>query len=285
MSQFKSQLEDYWYSLPERTFCRDFDPAGPLFRFNQHLALTYHLIHIVVGRSFLLNSDSAMATGSQDGNTQLWQSTRGALIKDSIRSALAVVDICQSLYEKIGLAKSSHTEFTICCAAVLVLLAHRVSARTRRVQNACETGIKFLKDMSVGIFSSSFERLTISTLETALVHLQEEATAVPSAEETSKAPAYLQFRSWVAQQSSGVNSFDAREGHRRSLIGQSSSTGGSVLMSPSQTGHTSSQGMGYSGSGFLEDSIVAAPEFQPFELGSLATSVPGLDQWFDLGFH
>ncbi|KAI5920245.1 fungal-specific transcription factor domain-containing protein [Camillea tinctor] len=214
MLDLKAQLQNHWQTLPTELFCRDLDPAKPLFRPNIHLHLTYHLVYVFIGRPFILNGESSTSHSTEEDRVGDWRKIRDDLVNDCVQSALVIIDLCQTLHEEVGLAKSSYTEFTSCCAAVLVLLAHRMTTRSRRLQKTCDRGIKFLKDMSVGKFSQHSERLTVEALELALDKLDQQTilSAVPSNKSGSRASAYMKFKNWAASQQTQTRSFEVVEG-------------------------------------------------------------------------
>ncbi|KAK1656708.1 fungal-specific transcription factor domain-containing protein [Colletotrichum godetiae] len=186
-------LEKWWDNLPSETFCRDFTPARPLFRSNIHLALTYHLVHIFMGRSFIFDDFSADELSIHE-----WVTTRKVLIEHCIKSAISSIRLCQKLNDEFGLSKSSYTEFTSCCAAVVTLIAHRVLNKTADLEDICDQGIILLKIMSGGVFANtkSSEKQGLEILEMALAKLgtsHGESPALGGA-------GYDQFCTWVALQ-------------------------------------------------------------------------------------
>ncbi|KAJ4255034.1 hypothetical protein NW762_009838 [Fusarium torreyae] len=195
--QLKERLRDYWQSLSEETFCRDLTPGKPLFRSNVHLALTYHLVHILIGRSFILdesNTNAKTILGTE------WTRLRKELVNDCVNSAIATIDLCQTLRDESSLSKSSYTEFSSCCAAVLALVAKCVSDKNERPKDACKRGMELLREISIGVFSTSGEKRTVESLEAAFDRLNHHANRGEDDAGKLNEDGYLQFRNWVATQ-------------------------------------------------------------------------------------
>ncbi|KAF5011044.1 hypothetical protein FDECE_2851 [Fusarium decemcellulare] len=167
-------LEIWWDSLPEESYCKDLTPGQPLFRSNIHLALTYHLVHIFIGRSFMFDNSDA----------------------DQLESAITSIQLCQKLNDEFGLSKSSYTEFTSCCTAVVTLIAQRILNKTAEYGDICDQGITLLKTMSGGVFANakSSEKQGLEILEMALAKRGTSHCGSPSL------GGYDQFRTWVALQ-------------------------------------------------------------------------------------
>ncbi|KAJ9635494.1 hypothetical protein H2199_008497 [Coniosporium tulheliwenetii] len=269
--QLKRELQQHWQSLPDATFCRDLDPGKPLFRFNIHLALTYHLIHIFIGRSFIFDRTGASSTDTPiEQHLAEWTETRNVLVAECVQSAEAVIDLCQVLHDEVGLARASYTESTSCCAALLAVLAQRISegpADSLRLQSVCNKGIKLIKQMSVGIYSANSEKLAVDVLETALHRLDHRGHK--EASESTRRSAYARFRDWAVLRQSGPG-----EREQAKALGH--------------TGDLAPVSHSFDVPEFSQSSLPEDTEWygdsgcNPFELGELA-SVPGLDQWFEYG--
>ncbi|KAF4345768.1 thiamine repressible regulatory thi1 [Fusarium beomiforme] len=195
IAHLKARLRSYWQSLSEETFCRDLTPGKPLFRSNVHLFLTYHLIHILIGRSFILDE---LNINTKDTPSAEWTKLRKELVNDCINSAVATFHLCQTLHDESSLSKSSYTEFSSCCAAVLALVAKCVSDRNSSCKDACKKGMELLREISTGVFSTSGEKRTVEGLEIAFERLNH-AKGRDSAGRLDE-DGYLQFRNWVAMQ-------------------------------------------------------------------------------------
>lgn len=253
----KRQIKTYWDSLPSKTFCRDLTPGNPLFRFNIHLALTYHLIQIFIGRSFILRQTDTSYTSRPTHQDEL--------MNNCIESAISVINTCQLLDNEIGLAKSSYTEFTSCCAALIAVLAKRISSETPRLKQTCTTGIALLKKMSVGIFARNSERLAVESLQMAVYKLDSRRREVSA--ETS-ALGYMRFRNWVSLQQRGIgeSSSQSRQ-HDEVLLND---MGNDPL------------GNDVAGAGTASFDVNSG--CPSFSLGEFV-SVPGLDEWFEYGLR
>ncbi|KAH6887512.1 fungal-specific transcription factor domain-containing protein [Thelonectria olida] len=244
----KQNLDTLWGSLPEDIHCKDLTPGKPLFRSNIHLALTYHLVHIFIGRSFIFD-ESALQPG--DSHVQEWVTIKDELIEDSVKSAVASIELCQILQDEFGLSKSSYTEFTSCCAAVLALVARRILTETSSLKQHCHQGVALLKNMSSGVFAKSCEKRGLEILEMALRKLDGTHRASPSMNGTG----YNEFRNWVAMQQ-----IVPGEDHVFPLVGWASESGPAPEM------------MG-------QGRMNVGQEFMPSTLADLS-SLPGLDEWF-----
>lgn len=202
--RLKQELNDYWQSLPSETYCRDLTPNRQLFRLNTHLALTYHLAHIFIGRTFIFNfpqgSATVTPTSIPEQPRQSSSELRDDLVNGAIQSALSVVDLCQSLKNEGLLARASYTESTTCWAALLVILAQRMHERSARLRMASEQGLRLIKSMSRVIYGASAEKMAIEAMETALRRLDEGARTHQQANPIREGPvasAYDRFRSWA----------------------------------------------------------------------------------------
>jgi hypothetical protein len=195
ITQLKARLRSYWQSLSEETFCRDLTPGKPLFRSNIHLFLTYNLVHILIGRSFILDE---LNINTKDTPSAEWTKLRKELVNDCVDSAVTTIHLCQTLHDESSLSKSSYTEFSSCCAAVLALVAKCVSDRSNSCKDACKKGMELLREISTGVFSTSGEKRTVEGLEIAFDRLNH----AKGRDSTGKLDedGYLQFRNWVAMQ-------------------------------------------------------------------------------------
>ncbi|KAH7237279.1 fungal-specific transcription factor domain-containing protein [Fusarium solani] len=244
-------LETWWDSLPEETYCKDLTPGQSLFRSNIHLALTYHLVHIFIGRSFMFDDSDADKLGLHG-----WVNARNTLIKRCIQSAITSIRLCQKLHDEFGLSKSSYTEFTSCCAAVVTLIAQRILSKTVEFGDICDQGITLLKIMSGGVFANtkSSEKRGLEILEMALAKLGASHGESPSL----GGAGYDQFRNWVALQV-----------EPEQMLGQEQA------MPTMEWAYGSSPGQG----SFRSEEMNLMPEFVPTNFAELA-SLPGLENYF-----
>ncbi|RSM00625.1 hypothetical protein CEP52_009028 [Fusarium oligoseptatum] len=244
-------LETWWDSLPEETYCKDLTPGQPLFRSNIHLALTYHLVHIFIGRSFIFDDSDADKLGLHG-----WANARNTLIKHCIQSAITSVQLCQKLHDEFGLSKSSYTEFTSCCAAVVTLIAQRILSKTVEFGDICDQGITLLKIMSGGVFANtkSSEKRGLEILEMTLAKLG----ATPGESPSLGGAGYDQFRNWVALQV-----------EPEPMLGQEQA------VPTMEWAYGSSPGQG----SFHSEEMNFMNEFVPTTFAELA-SLPGLENYF-----
>ncbi|KIW66178.1 hypothetical protein PV04_08379 [Phialophora macrospora] len=200
ISKLKQSLLEYWEALPTTTYCRDLTPGGALFRFNVHLALTYHLARVFIGRSLIFDSPNAtIQSRTAESDAPQWPQLRNSLVASCVQSALDIIGLCQLLQDEAGLARASYTEFTTCRAALLVILAHRISDRSTRLRKVSEQGMDLLKHMSLGFYAADAEKAAIEAMETAIRRLDDESHHNPakSGASGSATSAYDQFRSWA----------------------------------------------------------------------------------------
>lgn len=266
LAQLNKDLRQYWSSLLMDTSCNDLTPRMPLYRFNAHLNLMYHLIFVFVGRSFIVKSPRSQHSPSIP--------LRNDLVTDCLSSAKALIDLCQNLHDNIGLARCSYTEFTSCCAALVAILAQRISTEEPSLKTPCDKGVKLLKEMSAGNLSRASERQTIDALEMAARKLDEKNNANAT---TAPGGTYSQYLAWASGQSErSVSSPDQR------WYASSQALAGTSDVSWTNSG---SAGNGQSAvSGLQANHEGGTFSFDDFEIGDLA-DVPGLAPWFDFGLQ
>lgn len=185
-----------------------------------------------------------------------WVMTRETLIEQCIISAISSIQLCQKLDDEFGLSKSSYTEFTSCCAAIVTLIAQRILKKTTNLEDICDQGIALLKIMSGGVFANtkSTEKQGLEILELALTKLgasHDESPALGGA-------GYDQFCNWVALQIGPEQSLrDDQTVHAAGLA-----QGSSAALGLSEAGETN-----------------FVPEFVPSTFAELI-SLPGLENYF-----
>ncbi|KAI0902506.1 hypothetical protein F4806DRAFT_490977 [Annulohypoxylon nitens] len=189
----KTGLEAYWDESSKLPFFKDLDASKPIFRFNIHLILTFHLTRIFMGRSFIPDTEETQFT---ERETEI-----KFLVDDCTRSAIEVVNLCQILHDQVGFARASYTEFTSCSAALIVLLARRISIGTKSLQPHYDKGIKLLKKMSLGIYSNS-NKLTVDVLEKVIHKLQARSRSNSETTARTSRYTYAEFNEWAALQQS-----------------------------------------------------------------------------------
>jgi hypothetical protein len=261
VSQLKQDLVEYWNSLPVTKSCRNLTPGGPLFRLNIHLALTYHLAHVFIGRVFLFTSP-----GSSDEYTPPAYDTsdssaiRTALVSGCIQSALDILDLCQTLQDEAGLARASYTEFTSCRAALLVILAQRIHEQSARLRRASEQGIKLLKFMSVGFYAANADKSVIEAMETAIRRLDDRSrdqNVGKAGCSGTAGSAYDQFRNWaLLWKNEGAGPTDSANPFSSTLSTDSSAT----VETPNFSNMSLTQNLGWD---------MYSPSL-PFEVGEFA---------------
>jgi hypothetical protein len=185
-----------------------------------------------------------------------WVNARNTLIKRCIQSAITSIQLCQKLHDEFGLSKSSYTEFTSCCAAVVTLIAQRILSKTVEFGDICDQGITLLKIMSGGVFANtkSSEKRGLEILEMALAKLGASHGESPSL----GGAGYDQFRNWVALQV-----------EPEQMLGQEQA------MPTMEWAYGSSPGQG----SFRSEEMNLMPEFVPTNFAELA-SLPGLENYF-----
>ncbi|KAF5529960.1 thiamine repressible regulatory thi1 [Fusarium mexicanum] len=156
----RDELLMYWENLPDIVFGRDLCPHNPLFRHNAYLALSYHSIHIFIGRPFILEKGPEEMI-SEKSLTKM----KNGLIASCVESALATIDLCQKIKDQCGLSRSSYIEFTSCHAAVSALVAASISSQTSRWSIHCRQGLTLLRAMLGGVFSQRGGREDVERLE------------------------------------------------------------------------------------------------------------------------
>lgn len=190
--QLGDALEKCWNGLPTVRFCRDLTASSPLFRFNIHLALTFHLVHVFIGRSFIWGLPRTAARSTEQ-DWEVRSETRTKIVSSCIQSALEIINLCQMLQDTVGLARASYTEFTTCQAALLVILAQRVCERRSCLVNASAKGIELIKHMALGLYTASSDKSAIQAMQIAIERLDNQ-----KAEKSGESPsAYDQFREWA----------------------------------------------------------------------------------------
>ena len=192
ISQLGDALEECWNGLPAVRFCRDLTTSSPLFRFNVHLALTFNLVHIFIGRSFIWGLPRT-AVQSTEQDCEAGSETRTKIVSNCVQSALKVINLCQMLQDTVGLARASYTESTTCQAALLVILAQRVCERDSCLEVASTKGIELIKHMALGLYTASSDKSAIQAMQIAIERLDHQRVE-KSSESRS---AYDQFREWA----------------------------------------------------------------------------------------
>lgn len=191
----RAEFSSWWESLPTVIHCRDLSPTGPLFRCNVHLELSYATGTIYMGRPFIFIQKEPL--GSSEANSE--GGIRAELVQtfsaDCAQAAIRIIDLCQLLQDSVGLARVSYTEFSSCRAALLALIAQRLTKTSDKICNALSRGMVLICQMCVGLESARSEVAVIEALERARLQLdhqsEQELTEMPSGS------GYNQFLQWA----------------------------------------------------------------------------------------
>ncbi|GES66276.1 fungal-specific transcription factor [Aspergillus terreus] len=192
LGDIRAELNRWWESLPTVVHCRDLSPNGPLFRCNVHLELNYATAMIYMGRPFIFLQNEPHEAQSERSNRSELTRTVSA---DCVQAAVRIIDLCQLLQDSVGLARVSYTEFSSCRAALLALIAQRLTQSSERTCNALTRGMGLIRQMSVGLESARSEVAVIEALERARQQLdrrnEQESPTAPSES------GYDQFQRWA----------------------------------------------------------------------------------------
>ncbi|KAL5357120.1 fungal-specific transcription factor domain-containing protein [Aspergillus floccosus] len=192
LSDIRAELSRWWESLPTVVHCRDLNPTGPLFRCNVHLELNYATGMIYMGRPFIFLQNEPHEAQSETSNRAELVRTFSA---DCVQAAVRIIDLCQLLQDSVGLARVSYTEFSSCRAALLALIAQRLTQSSERTCNALTRGMGLIRQMSVGLESARSEVAVIEALERARRQLDRRSEQEPPV--TPSESGYGQFQRWA----------------------------------------------------------------------------------------
>jgi hypothetical protein len=187
-------------TLPTELGSRDLRPTNPLFRFNIHLALNYHLVHVFIGRVFIFTSQSYKLRRSLLKASSDPQKIVNELVSDCVESSLQILSLCQQLKDAIGIARASYTEFTTCRTAILVILTQRIHDRSGQLRDACDHGMSLLRHMSLGIYATYSDKPVIEAMEMAVRRLDTDnpiQSSQQNLESQSFRPEYDRFKQWA----------------------------------------------------------------------------------------
>lgn len=191
----RTELCDWWASLPKEIHCRDLNPSGPLFRCNVHLELTYMTAIIYTGRPFLfLQPDHS----NRELTSDLRIETAKLLSDDCIQACLGIIDLCQFLHDSVGLARVSYTEFSSCRVALLALIAQRlIDDSSEELCSAISRGMTLIRQICVGLESARSEVAVIEALERARLQLDRRGQSETEHNSMPPDSGYDQFRRWA----------------------------------------------------------------------------------------
>jgi hypothetical protein len=198
LAEMKTELTNWWTSIPESAFNVDRTLDGQAFRSCMHLRLLYCLIRMFIGRPFLftggrLHEESPSSppdtrkthsqtdhptkarenstTSTIDGKRR--PSRRLALVQATIDAAVEALDLCAMLYEgNEGLARASYIEYSSCRASMLALIAYSIQEQTDQYRSIMQKGLEMSREMSAAGESARAESTLIEALERAVARLQ-----------------------------------------------------------------------------------------------------------------
>ncbi|BAE59704.1 unnamed protein product [Aspergillus oryzae RIB40] len=151
----QQDLINWWKTLPRNDIHSDHTSHPENLRRAMHLKLDYCLGIMFAGRYFIF-AESSLEGNSPTSTTKL-QNARPMRINSQTRhmssilcvsAAHTVIEICRHLYNTIGLARASYTEFSACHAALLVINTQCLQATDYRQHHAIREGFTMLKEMS-----------------------------------------------------------------------------------------------------------------------------------------
>jgi hypothetical protein len=203
------QHHRWWQSLSEVSKL----PTS-LSRANVHIHLCYHLNVVFLGRSFVFTHAKRHSTSSQvvphrrHDTTNGLQSKSQTLAQAAVQSARAIVDLCQTLHNSLGLARASYTEFSSCRAAIMTLLAHNLdmittddTVQTSRglVNESLVQGMALIRLMASANISAQSEVSVLASLDDAIKQLASKRSAdnPAGAETSSEIRPYDDLASWA----------------------------------------------------------------------------------------
>jgi hypothetical protein len=258
----RQELIAWWDKTSE-----ELDKNQQCLRNDIHLRLYHWTARQALGRPFLLSAPASFesnpsATASDAGSGCGSPADRLSLVQDAVHGALEVINLCQILRERVGLARASYfTEFTSCQTAMLILLARSLTDLSLEIRHALTRGLAILKIMSIGNSLAGSEAGGIEVLERAVIRLK--STKAPrtgaGAGSPQDASKYDTLRTW-------------------SRLWQSSTTGTAPPMTTTTTTTTTSSSGGARTTQSRSEGDY--PQFQVTESSvpnTLDNSDPGID--------
>lgn len=179
----RKSLMDTEHELPS------LDPEGreevARLRLDIHLCLFYWHARLFLGRPFLLDHQTTIRTTQEEQvpTSEDKHMTAGALLaQDSTDAAVNIIQLCNLIYNKIGLARASYaTEFTSCRAAMLVLIAKGINDKKSTVLGELlDQGLQLIQHMALGQNQASSEARVIVALQRAITRLHRKSHLVAS---------------------------------------------------------------------------------------------------------
>ncbi|KAL1600788.1 hypothetical protein SLS60_007176 [Paraconiothyrium brasiliense] len=253
----KQNIQQYWHLHPHNNTRKPFEPSNPAFRSTHHLALTYHLVHIFIGRPFIFEAKESTNTMPLEQGPSASSEMRDTLVLECVRSSLAVINIVQTLCDRSGLARASYTESSTLCAALMVLLAKGMDEPNEEVEEAIAKGKSLLDKMLLGIYSGNQEKAAVEALDAAVSRLQRNAQKGQI--DRSKTVNYAHFQNWIGNKDREVN---------RDAVALN---GGSDVTSTAN--HDQSPAL----------DVYVRPRFSQAEIDEMLV-LPGLEDWFNFSY-
>ncbi|KAF1845053.1 uncharacterized protein K460DRAFT_405331 [Cucurbitaria berberidis CBS 394.84] len=179
----RKSLIDTKHSLPS------LDPEGreevstARLRLDIHLCLFYWHARLFLGRPFFLDHPTAIRTtqAAQEPTLDKHVAAGELLAQDSADAAVNIIQLCNLIYNKIGLARASYaTEFTSCRAAMLVLIAKGISDKSTALGELLDQGLTLIQHMALGQNQASSEARVIVALQRAITRLHRKPHIVTS---------------------------------------------------------------------------------------------------------
>lgn len=171
-------------------------------RLDIHVYLHYWHTRLFLGRPFLLKHSTSIPTvhGMASSPSAKNLSAGDLLARDSVDAAVNIIQLCQMIHDKIGLAIASYaTEFTSCRAAMLVLVAKGITDKSTALSDLLAQGLAIIQQMSTGQGQASAEARVIEALQRAIMGLHRRKACRPAgstAHSSDDPPSYDKFREW-----------------------------------------------------------------------------------------
>ncbi|KAE8335265.1 hypothetical protein BDV24DRAFT_171471 [Aspergillus arachidicola] len=148
----------WWKTLPNNDIHDDHTSHLENLRRAMHLKLEYCLGIMFAGRYFIFSgpclegnsptSTTKIQNASPSGINSQTRHMSSILVSECISAAHTVIETCRHLYNTIGLARASYTEFSACRAALLVITTQCLQTTDYRQRHALREGLAMLKEMS-----------------------------------------------------------------------------------------------------------------------------------------
>lgn len=175
------QHQKWWQSLSDISILS----ASPS-RAMLHVHLCYHLNVVFLGRPFVFTHAKRHSVSFQPAPHRGLETANGmqsksrTLARAAVQSAQAIVDLCQTLQNSLGLARASYAEFSSCRAAIMTLLAHKLDTFTADDNNQAShapineslaQGMALIRLMASANVSAQSEVSVLASLDDAINRL------------------------------------------------------------------------------------------------------------------